>query len=396
MSNHKQKEQLISKLVETKRKPKVIIKIDKTTGEKIEYFYTSFIFNSKQQQITSKSLSNFIEKIDSVLFQLSNPEVLENAKQPLPLKDAFNIYLTEIRLPKLKEYSEEHRQRNYKIDYSLVQLIYRFLKNKVEYFHQIDDNAIQGFKYHCIHEKNNSETTFHRKLIVLRSLQKHISTHTQYVEAACNFAIFEKPKKRDMTHYLTPNQIDVLLSVASPLHQSLIKFFIYTGLRKQNGFDLKWSEIDFENRQITVMVKQNKIHTVPIIKPLLTILLSIKEEQEMLYGALKEYVFLYNGGRLKNAYLSMKNLFKKADITLPHGQLFHVLRHTCAVTLINNGVDLYTVQKILGHSGIQMTQRYARLQTNTIAKEMERECLAIESIVFSKSIKKTIHTYGKN
>lgn len=87
---------------------------------------------------------------------------------------------------------------------------------------------------------------------------------------------------------------------------------------------------------------------------------------------MKEFVFLYQGNRIKNGTTAIKKSLLRAKIALPSGQLFHVFRHTCAVILVNKGVDLYAIQKILGHSSIDMTQRYARLQTETIAKEMER------------------------
>lgn len=368
-----QKERLIAKLVEIKRKPKIIIKTNKATGEANEYYYASYIWDGERSQITSKSLSDFVEKVDSILFQLSNPNFVEDTKESLPIKDAFNIYLKEIRLPKLQEYNEERRQRNYRHDFIAVHLVHRFFENRnTKYFHEIDDNAIQSFKYNCLHDRNNSGTTFNRRLVILISLNRYLKDYTAYKVSECNFDKFKVQAKKEFTNHLTDIQIESLLN-SSPTHlQRLIKFFLYTGMRKQNGLDLKWTEIDFINRHITVQVKQNKTHTVPVIKSLLKLLNEIKEEQISLYGELREYVFLYKGNRIRNGTTAIKKSLVRANITLPAGQCFHVFRHTCAVTLINKGVDLYTVQKILGHSSPSMTQRYARLQTETIAKELER------------------------
>jgi integrase len=60
---------------------------------------------------------------------------------------------------------------------------------------------------------------------------------------------------------------------------------------------------------------------------------------------------------------------KKAG--MPHLR-FHDLRHTCASWLINEGVDLYVVGKILGHSGPQTTARYAHLADKTLKRAMAR------------------------
>ena len=56
---------------------------------------------------------------------------------------------------------------------------------------------------------------------------------------------------------------------------------------------------------------------------------------------------------------------------MPHVR-FHDLRHTTASWLINSGVDLYTVGKILGHSGQQTTARYSHLSTATLEQAMRR------------------------
>jgi integrase len=51
---------------------------------------------------------------------------------------------------------------------------------------------------------------------------------------------------------------------------------------------------------------------------------------------------------------------------------FHDLRHSCASLLLAAGVDLYTISKILGHSSIQMTQRYSHLETKALKKAMAK------------------------
>jgi len=54
------------------------------------------------------------------------------------------------------------------------------------------------------------------------------------------------------------------------------------------------------------------------------------------------------------------------------GVRFHDLRHSCASLLLAVGVDLYTISKILGHSSIQMTQRYSHLETKALKKAMAK------------------------
>jgi integrase len=60
---------------------------------------------------------------------------------------------------------------------------------------------------------------------------------------------------------------------------------------------------------------------------------------------------------------------KKAGMKHVH---FHDLRHSCASMLINSGVDLYTVGKILGHSSPQTTARYAHLSDASLQQAMRK------------------------
>ena len=69
-----------------------------------------------------------------------------------------------------------------------------------------------------------------------------------------------------------------------------------------------------------------------------------------------EYVFLYNGNKIQRVDKSFKTAIRKADLK---NFRFHDLRHTFASRLVMKGVDLVTVQELLGHKSILMTKRYS-------------------------------------
>jgi site-specific recombinase XerD len=77
---------------------------------------------------------------------------------------------------------------------------------------------------------------------------------------------------------------------------------------------------------------------------------------------------------LECSYWQLRKEFIAARIKagLPREVTLHTLRHTCASWLIQAGVDLFTVGKILGHSGPQTTARYAHLSTQTLETAMAR------------------------
>ncbi len=61
----------------------------------------------------------------------------------------------------------------------------------------------------------------------------------------------------------------------------------------------------------------------------------------------------------------------KKDVDMPHVN-FHDLRHSCASIMLSMGVDLYTISKVLGHSNIATTQRYAHLQVDAQRAALEK------------------------
>ena len=72
------------------------------------------------------------------------------------------------------------------------------------------------------------------------------------------------------------------------------------------------------------------------------------------------------------AYRVFKKTARKAGLRQATSLRFHDLRHSCGSELVRNGVSLYVVQKILGHKSPRMTQRYAHLQDDVLAKAVEK------------------------
>ena len=68
---------------------------------------------------------------------------------------------------------------------------------------------------------------------------------------------------------------------------------------------------------------------------------------------------------------AFRKALDRAKITLPRGQLTHVLRHTFASHFVMNGGDILTLNKILGHKTIQMTMVYAHLAPNYLGKALD-------------------------
>ena len=146
----------------------------------------------------------------------------------------------------------------------------------------------------------------------------------------------------------------------------LITIFYETGMRLSELITLKEKQIDFSRSHIKVLGKGNKERIIPVSKK---VIISIREYQQLKKKNFEQPVdFLLTtekGKKLypKYAYLLVNQYLGQAS-TLDKKSP-HVLRHTFATHLMNNGADLNAVKELLGHSSLASTQVYTH---NTIEK----------------------------
>ena len=193
--------------------------------------------------------------------------------------------------------------------------------------------------------------TVNRRLAMLKAVCRHAYKQGRIAEnLSGRITVLPGEKMREV--YLTRDQVNSLAS-ASPTSdcRSAILIAAYTGLRASELLAL--SALPSGSDTLTVaMSKSGRPRIVPVPGPALASVLELP---------------------LSVSYWELRKQFriacKKAKLK---GVRFHDLRHTCASWLINAGVDLYTVGKILGHSSTQTTARYAHLAHATLKDAMGR------------------------
>ena len=141
-----------------------------------------------------------------------------------------------------------------------------------------------------------------------------------------------------------------------------------TGLRRGEAFSLKWENVNFERKSLVVVgstAKSGHTRHVPLNTESITILREWFEKTE------SELVFpsTVTKRKLVTVQKVWAPLMRRAGIERFR---FHDLRHTFASKLVMAGVDLYTVKELMGHSTIQMTERYAHLAPEHKASAVER------------------------
>lgn len=160
-----------------------------------------------------------------------------------------------------------------------------------------------------------------------------------------------------------------LFEVAPDYLKPILLMALHTGMRRGEILNLRWKQVDFEKRLVTVLLtKSGKNRLIPLNDVLMADLARLKASQ-----CKGELVFA--NPRTGLPYTEVKKSFKGACKKVGITDLrFHDLRHTFATRLIQAGVDIITVKELLGHYSIRMTQRYTH--SNQFQKKMAVDRLA--------------------
>ena len=160
--------------------------------------------------------------------------------------------------------------------------------------------------------------------------------------------------KRD--RWLTEDEEKRLLNVSPSWLREIVMFALHSGMRLGEILALTWAGVDLFRRTVTVFHSKNgERRTVPANQTLIALL----KEKAKVRLLKTELVFPSRTGTpLDPNHLrrALRIALTRADL---HDVHFHDLRHTFATRLVQSGVDLYKVQRLLGHKTPMMTQRYA-------------------------------------
>ena len=177
--------------------------------------------------------------------------------------------------------------------------------------------------------------------------------------------------------FLTEAEIDRLLSVCKqdrhPYIYHIVQFLLLTGARKGEVRTQRWQDVDFSKRIWTVPLSKNgRSRRVVLSSAAVDTLQAVRVVTEQLHLPTKPDSFVFTNPITKTAYHSFNTVWFKVRAQADLSDVrMHDLRHTYASLLINRGVSLYEVQQLLGHSSLQMTQRYAHLEPNLLHRRTE-------------------------
>jgi integrase/recombinase XerC len=218
-----------------------------------------------------------------------------------------------------------------------------------------------------------SSKSINRKISVLKSFFKYQLRTGVLENMPLTNIVLPKNKKR-LPVFVEQKDINNLFSqIEFPddwkgqTDKLLLAIFYNTGMRLSELVNLKESNIDHKSKMIKVLGKGNKERIIPVSPELIN---EIKEyaqnKKKLLEKFDATYLLVDKAGKklyTKYVYLAVKKYL--GAVTTLDKKSPHVLRHTFATHLMNNGADLNSVKELLGHSSLAATQIYTH---NTIEK----------------------------
>lgn len=264
-----------------------------------------------------------------------------------------NRPLSEINSWLVSGWVSEKKRQNYSaagINHPLAAM--KALLRKAEEWGVIETNPLNSYKLLKVDTNTNvrflsaqEESALRTALAKRQVVQREQRSSYREWQLSRNRTQLPKLPIEDFTDYLMP----------------IVLLALNTGLRRGELFCLKWGDVDFNNKILTVVgesSKSGKTRHIPLNTEAVN---TLRKWKCVSFHSELVFTSPVTHGKFDNINKSWKAVLQLANI---ENFRFHDLRHTFASKLAMKGVDLYTIKELLGHSSVEMTQRYAHLSPN--------------------------------
>jgi integrase/recombinase XerC len=251
---------------------------------------------------------------------------------------------------------------------------------------QFDQDSIDQANYNQIRswivslvDDGISNVSINRKMQSLKAYYKFLLKTKQIeLNPLLKHKALKTPKKLQIP--FSENEVaDVLNQIPNPVgfeeirDKLIIDLFYTTGIRRSELIHLKIGNVNTSNRTIKVLGKRNKERILPLLPIVCQELNSYFGERAGLEKVTDvDYFFLTKNGLKLNdsfVYRLINTYFSKVSEKVKRSP--HILRHSFATHLLNNGADLNSVKELLGHSSLASTQIYTHSSLSELKKVYE-------------------------
>jgi len=241
--------------------------------------------------------------------------------------------------------------------------------------HDIKQSTVKSYLLWCQKERKNNATTRNSKLHSIKIFFNYLQQceiiepknnpikGMAFVKEDIQIQTFNENHIQQMLNYYRRIKERTRAYYAYRNH-TIIVFLLGTGARLGEMINLKWNDVDLINGVITVFGKKREQSSIPITEKLVKELSEFKIFSQKHFGELSDYVFPADRKNDKMSVDAAKSIFRqlKKDLAFRDVRLSaHTFRHTFAKRYLMAGGDLFSLQKMLRHRQIAMTQRYVNL-----------------------------------
>ena len=213
--------------------------------------------------------------------------------------------------------------------------------------------------------KGNSARTVNRKITTLKSFYKYLFKEQKIKQNPTSRISYSKTSKK-LPQFVGLSDMNELLdklkfeeNFSGFRDKLIIEVFYSTGIRLSELINIKSIDVDCLKSQIKVLGKRNKERLIPLTKELQKSIegyMILRNKQKVID---RSYLFLTDSGKKLNPSMVYRKVNKILNnVTTLEKKSPHVLRHTFATHMLNNGADLNVIKELLGHASLSATEVY--------------------------------------
>jgi integrase/recombinase XerC len=228
-------------------------------------------------------------------------------------------------------------------------------------------------------ENNNANKTINRKISSLKSFYKFL-LKIKAIDAnpLLKYKSLKVPKKVQIPFSVLETvavfeENDFPDDFEGIRNRLIIELFYTTGMRRAELISLTVSNIDFANKSLKVIGKRNKERIIPLLPCTISLLMKYQRLIKTTFENLNSEVLMLSkkGNKISESfvYRLINDYFSSVSQKVKKSP--HVLRHTFATHLLNNGADLNSVKELLGHASLSSTQIYTHSSLAELKKIYE-------------------------
>jgi len=235
----------------------------------------------------------------------------------------------------------------------------------------IDHEDIRPF-LGWLHDKGLDKNSLRLKISAIKSFFKYCQKK-KLIENNPASSISTPKLSKKLPSYLTPTEIGLLLAqfdgstLSGARNIALIELLYSSGLRISEALNLSINDLNIKSALVKVLGKGNKERIIPVGKPAMDAIANYMKFRPIFNNEFRELLFLTDDGHKINpatAYRIIHNAMGKIS-EISHKSP-HVLRHSFATHLLDNGADIQSVSEMLGHASLSTTQVYTHVSVERL------------------------------